>query len=84
MHSSKLILIPAVATIAMVVSAASVVAHGYNGTMVNMAAQSYSGSWPVTVTRSQHSNGTDCLLWPQMARRRLSLAANDSLTDRSW
>ncbi|MGA8797193.1 MAG: hypothetical protein WB526_09065 [Candidatus Cybelea sp.] len=61
MHFSKLILIPAVATIAMVVSAASVVAHGYNGTMVNMAAQSYSGSWPVTVTRSQHSNGTDCL-----------------------
>jgi hypothetical protein len=61
MHFSKLILIPAVATIAVVVSAASVVAHGYDGNMVNMAAQSYGGNWPVTVTRSQHSNGTDCL-----------------------
>lgn len=24
-------------------------------------AQSYTGNWPVTVTKSQHSNGTSCL-----------------------
>ncbi len=33
----------------MVVSAGAATAHGY------------SGNWPVTVTQSQHSNGTSCL-----------------------
>ncbi len=50
MHVSQHILIAAAATIAMVTfSAGPAMARGY------------SGSWPVTVTRSQHSNGTYCL-----------------------
>jgi hypothetical protein len=49
MRFSQRILIAAVATTAMVVSAGAAMAHGY------------SGSWPVTVTHSQHSNGTYCL-----------------------
>jgi hypothetical protein len=60
-HSTKRILIAAAATVTMVISAGAAMAHGYNGDTINMAAQSYGGSWPVTVTRSQHSNGTYCL-----------------------
>jgi hypothetical protein len=64
MRFSKRILIAAVATAAMVVSAGSAMAHGINGSTMNMLvpeAHSYGGSWPVTVSHSQHSNGTDCL-----------------------
>ncbi|MFY9739835.1 MAG: hypothetical protein WAK11_12420, partial [Candidatus Cybelea sp.] len=60
MHFSKRLLIAAVASTAMVISAGAAIAHGYDR-IVTMAAQNYSGTWPVTVTRSQHSNGTDCL-----------------------
>jgi hypothetical protein len=48
----------------MVVSAGPGLAHGYNGSAMNMfvpESHSFSGSWPVTVTRSQHSNWTGCL-----------------------
>ncbi|MGA8574300.1 MAG: hypothetical protein WB609_01275 [Candidatus Cybelea sp.] len=56
MRCSQQILIVAVATTAMTVSASAAVAHGFNG-----STQGYGGSWPVTVTHSQHSNGTYCL-----------------------
>ena len=64
MHSSQRILIAAVAASAMVVSAGVAVAHGYNGSTMNMIvpdSRSYSGAWPVTVTGSQFSNGTGYL-----------------------
>jgi hypothetical protein len=64
MRFSKRTLIAAVATIAMVVSAGAAMAHGINGSTMNMVvpeSHSYGGSWPVTVTHSQHSNGTYCL-----------------------
>jgi hypothetical protein len=71
MHFSKRTLIATVATIAMVVSGGSAMAHGINGNtmyMVVPASHSYSGSWPVTVTRSQHSNGTSCLTLTENGR----------------
>jgi hypothetical protein len=49
MHFLKPVFIALIVTLAMVVSASPAMAQGY------------SGSWPVTVTRSQHSNGTYCL-----------------------
>ncbi len=49
MRFSQRILIATVAATAMLVSAAPAMAHGYVG------------SWPVTVSKSQHSNGTYCL-----------------------
>jgi len=64
MHFSKQILVTALATTAMIVTAGGAIAHGYNGSIMSMLApesHSYSGSWPVTITHSQHSNGTDCL-----------------------
>ena len=64
MHFSQRILITAVAATAMVASAGATMAHGYNGNAISMfvpASHSYSGAWPVTVTRSQRSNGTYCL-----------------------
>jgi hypothetical protein len=64
MHLSRRILIAAVATAAMAVSAGAAIAHGVNGSSMNMLVPSsagYSGSWPVTVSHSQHSNGTYCL-----------------------
>jgi hypothetical protein len=71
MHFSKRTLIAAVATMAMVVSAGAAMAHGINGSTMNMVvpeAHSYSGSWPVTVTHSQHSNGTSCLVLTENGR----------------
>ncbi|MGA8533419.1 MAG: hypothetical protein WB615_04870 [Candidatus Tumulicola sp.] len=70
MHFSRRILI-AVATTAMVVSANSAMAYASNaGTMSMVVPEShgYSGSWPVTVTRSQHSNGTYCLTLAENGR----------------
>jgi hypothetical protein len=62
MRSTKRILVAAVAAMAVVVATGPATAHGYNGnSMFIPASHSYSGSWPVTVTRSQRSNGTDCL-----------------------
>jgi hypothetical protein len=62
MHFPQRILIAAVATAAMLVAAGAAVAHGYNGnTMIVPASHSYSGAWPVTISRSQRSNGTGCL-----------------------
>jgi hypothetical protein len=64
MRSTKRILIAALAAMAMVLSAGAAMAHGINGSTLNMLvpeSHSYSGSWPVIVTRSQHSNGTYCL-----------------------
>jgi hypothetical protein len=63
MHFPKRILIAAAATAAMVVSAGPAMAH-INGSTMHMLvpdAHNYSGSWPVTVSHSQNSNGTDCL-----------------------
>lgn len=54
-HHSQLIVLAAVASLATVFSGAPAMARGF--------AQSgnYTGSWPVTVTHSQRSNGTYCL-----------------------
>lgn len=63
MRFSQRILIAALATTAMLVSAGAAMAH-INGSTMNLvipASHSYSGAWPVTVTRSQRSNGTGCL-----------------------
>jgi hypothetical protein len=74
MHFSKPTLIAAVATIAMIVSTGAAIAHGTHGiggTTMNMIvpeSHGYSGSWPVTVTKSQHSNGTDCLTLTENGR----------------
>jgi hypothetical protein len=57
-------LIVAVATLAIVASTGAAMARGYNGNATNMmflASRGYSGNWPVTITRSQFDNGTDCL-----------------------
>jgi hypothetical protein len=59
MHCSKRTLTAAAATIAMIVSSAAAIAHGTHR---------ISGSWPVTVTRSQHSNGTSCLTLTENGR----------------
>ena len=50
-------------------------------------AQSYSGNWPITVTQSQHSNGTYCLKltdngslgWPHSGQASLTIAKGDNL-----
>jgi len=52
--------IVAAAAIAAVVYAAPAAAHGYNGTF-DPAMRSFNGTWPVTITDSQRSNGTGCL-----------------------
>ena len=53
------ILIATVAALVLVASAgAGAMARGYGAIPM---AHSYSGSWPVTVTHSGHSNGTYCL-----------------------
>ena len=49
MRFSQWIIIAAAATVAMVASTGAAMAYNY------------SGSWPVTVTNSQRSNGTYCL-----------------------
>ena len=56
-------IVVAVATTVLVASAGVARAHGYNSTisMFIPESRSYSGSWPITVTRSQRSNGTGCL-----------------------
>ena len=58
MRFSQQVLIAAVATTAMVVSAGAAMAHGNTMNMFAPALHNYSGAWPVTVTRSQFSNGT--------------------------
>jgi hypothetical protein len=74
MHFSKRTLIAAVATIAMIVSTGAAIAHGTHGisgsTMNMLVPEShrYDGSWPVTVTHSQHSNGTSCLTLTENSR----------------
>jgi hypothetical protein len=67
MRFSKRILIAAVAATAMVISAGPAMAH-INGSTMNMLipeSLSYSGAWPVTVSNSEFSNGTDCLTLTQ-------------------
>jgi hypothetical protein len=68
MRFSQRILMAAVATTAMVASTGAAMAHGLNGSTMNMIVpdlHSYSGAWPVTITGSQFSNGTDCLTLTQ-------------------
>jgi hypothetical protein len=71
MRFSQQILIAAVATTAMVVSTGAAMARSFSGSAMNMvapASHGYSGSWPVTVSRSQHSNGTYCLTLTENGR----------------
>jgi hypothetical protein len=79
MHFSRRILIAAVAATAMVVSAGPAMAHINGSTvMVDPDSHSYGGAWPVTVTHSEFSNGTDCLTLTQNGRNggSASLLAN--------
>jgi hypothetical protein len=60
-------LIVAIVIAALVISAGAAMAHGYSGsamTMVLPAARDYTGSWPVTVTHTQHGF-TGCLTLTQ-------------------
>jgi hypothetical protein len=60
------ILIAAVAATSIVVSAGPAVAHINGSTMMVVPeSHNYSGAWPVTVTHSEFSNGTDCLTLTQ-------------------
>jgi hypothetical protein len=64
MRFTQQILIVAVGTMAMVASAGTAGAQVHSAKTVAMAdpaASSYSGNWPITITRSQRSNGTGCL-----------------------
>ncbi|MGP8101402.1 MAG: hypothetical protein ACLQHL_11720 [Candidatus Cybelea sp.] len=56
MRFTQRITIAAAAAMAVVASAAPAMANGYNG------------SWPVTITHSQRSNGTGCLTLTGYAR----------------
>ncbi len=58
MRFTQRILIAVIAATAMAVTAGPATAHGFSPTPM---AHGYSGSWPVTVTGSQHSNFTGCL-----------------------
>jgi hypothetical protein len=62
MRFSQQFLIGAIAMM-VIVSPSAATAH-VNGTSMSMVApgsQNYTGNWPVTITKSQFSNGTDCL-----------------------
>lgn len=64
MRLTQRIIMVVVATTVLVASAATARAHGYNGNTTSMfepESRSYSGNWPVTITRSQRSNGSGCL-----------------------
>ena len=67
MHSSQRILAAAVAAAALILPAVPAMANGYISSMdAGMSlTRGYSGSWPVTVTHSQHSDGTHCLTLAQ-------------------
>lgn len=70
------IFIAAVAGMAVCAGTAS--AHGYNGDSVNTVlteSQGYTGNWPVTVSHSQHSNGTYCLTLTDYGNRRSGTAS---------
>jgi hypothetical protein len=58
MRFTQRILSTVIAATAIAVSGSAAIAHGYSPTPT---AHSYGGSWPVTVTGSQHSNFTGCL-----------------------
>ena len=65
------ILIGGIAATAMVVSTGAAMAHGFNGSAMNMAVQGlqrYSGNWPVTVSHAHQGNGTSCLTLTQTSR----------------
>jgi hypothetical protein len=69
MRFSQLILIGTAAATALTISAGAAIARGQNSIMPAVISDSagYSGSYPVTVTGSQHSNGTYCLTLIQNA-----------------
>jgi hypothetical protein len=71
MHFSQAILIGAIAATAIVFSTGAAMAHGFNGSAMSMIvpdSHSYSGTWPVTVSHSQHGNGTSCLTLTETSR----------------
>jgi hypothetical protein len=56
------IFMAAVAATVSTLTAGAGMAHGLADTMMVFPdTHSFSGSWPVTISQSQHSNGTDCL-----------------------
>jgi hypothetical protein len=63
MRFSKRILVAVIATAAMAIPAGAAMAH-INVSTMNMASpesHSYTGTWPVTVSHSEHGDGTSCL-----------------------
>jgi hypothetical protein len=58
MNFLKPVLVSMIAVALALVGSAAGMARGFSPTPM---ARTYNGSWPVTVTRSQHSNGTGCL-----------------------
>ena len=63
MRLTQRIIIAVAATMTVVTSSGPAFAYD-NGNAVNVfvpASHSYNGAWPVTITRSQRSNGTGCL-----------------------
>jgi len=69
-HFLQRTLIAAIVATALVGSTRAAMAHGYSGSPMNLmlpAAHDYTGSWPVTVTQTQHGF-TGCLTLAQSAR----------------
>jgi hypothetical protein len=63
MRLTQRIIIAAAAAMTVVISSGPALAYD-NGNAVNIfapASRNYNGAWPVTITRSQRSNGTGCL-----------------------
>lgn len=58
MHLLKPVLVSMVTGALVMAAPAAAMARGFSPTPM---ARTYAGTWPVTITRSQHSNGTGCL-----------------------
>jgi hypothetical protein len=61
MRFQERILIGTLAVSVAALSAGAATAYGYSGGLRAAAGHSYTGSYPITVTKSQRSNGTGCL-----------------------
>jgi hypothetical protein len=65
MRFPKRTLVTIAAVTAMIVPANAAIARGYSPAMARFfnpaTSQSYSGNWPVTVTRSRGANGMGCV-----------------------
>lgn len=81
------IVIVVAATMAVVGSAGAAMAHGSSGNTFNTfvpGSHSFSGSWPVTVTLSQHSNWTGCLTLTENGRSASLVIGSQKFTSGSF